>query len=558
MRTARVLVAVLCSAILWIAPAGQPAPAALADPATEVSGVITSDTTWNLADSPYIVKGDVTVNPGVTLTIEPGEVGEYVYRAVVEPRPDERNTADNYAEAPMKVSDEKIRVLLVSGDAGWEFQYLRNFLLRQPELYRLSVWQQNADPNVNQAASTGMKLTKLPATLEEIMGSPEGKPHPGYDVVVLYDPRPTEDGFDGTFVKNVETFVKRHGGGLCYIVSNKYSDTVLRSAGAYEPLADLLPVQVGSNTDDLIERLGQGKPQAWPVRPTSYGADHPVMRLGGSAKESAAVWDILPGSYWSHPVMKAKPLARVLAVSSNPMRRTGKNEPEPLIVTQAYGMGRVLYLGFDDTWRWRFIRDGYYHRLFWSNVVRYLATLQARHVVITAGGDRFNLGERVTIEVEAYDDKFNPLKAETFKLVLTDTGGSRPRQTVELKAVGDKPGRFKATIRMVHTGTFELNVPDDYALGKDKVQPKTVRVELPRAEAARPEADRATMMGIPSRPENFLEIQDVARLAEIIPSDRKTAVREKFMELWDSNLTLVLIVLLLAVEWIVRKKYNMA
>ncbi len=39
---------------------------------TYVSGSITSDTIWNLTNSPYIVMGDVTVEPGFTLTIEPG------------------------------------------------------------------------------------------------------------------------------------------------------------------------------------------------------------------------------------------------------------------------------------------------------------------------------------------------------------------------------------------------------------------------------------------------------------------------------------------------------
>jgi len=39
---------------------------------TSVSGIIDSDTTWTLANSPYIVTGNVLVNEGVTLTIEPG------------------------------------------------------------------------------------------------------------------------------------------------------------------------------------------------------------------------------------------------------------------------------------------------------------------------------------------------------------------------------------------------------------------------------------------------------------------------------------------------------
>jgi hypothetical protein len=50
----------------------HPVYAAPLAPATDVSGHITQDTTWDLAGSPYIVTGDVTVDAGFTLTIDPG------------------------------------------------------------------------------------------------------------------------------------------------------------------------------------------------------------------------------------------------------------------------------------------------------------------------------------------------------------------------------------------------------------------------------------------------------------------------------------------------------
>ena len=39
---------------------------------TNVSGAISSDTTWSLSNSPYIITGNVLVTSGITLTIEPG------------------------------------------------------------------------------------------------------------------------------------------------------------------------------------------------------------------------------------------------------------------------------------------------------------------------------------------------------------------------------------------------------------------------------------------------------------------------------------------------------
>jgi len=44
---------------------------------TDVSGVISSNTTWTLANSPYIVTGNILVNEGITLTIEPGVIVKF-------------------------------------------------------------------------------------------------------------------------------------------------------------------------------------------------------------------------------------------------------------------------------------------------------------------------------------------------------------------------------------------------------------------------------------------------------------------------------------------------
>ncbi len=44
---------------------------------TAVPSTITADTVWTTADSPYVITGTVTVNAGVTLTVEPGVVAKF-------------------------------------------------------------------------------------------------------------------------------------------------------------------------------------------------------------------------------------------------------------------------------------------------------------------------------------------------------------------------------------------------------------------------------------------------------------------------------------------------
>ena len=47
---------------------------AKAEAPTPVTGIITSDTTWTKVNSPYVLTGDIRVNEGITLTIEPGVI----------------------------------------------------------------------------------------------------------------------------------------------------------------------------------------------------------------------------------------------------------------------------------------------------------------------------------------------------------------------------------------------------------------------------------------------------------------------------------------------------
>lgn len=495
----------------------------------------------------------------VTVSFEPDKTGQFMYKVQVTGTFEEKSTDDNSAEARVKISDEKINVLLVGGDAGWEFQRLRDLLYRSVGRYRTSVWQQNADPDINQTASTGMKISRLPQSLEELMGSPGGKPHPGYQVVVLYDPQPTGKGFDEKFVAHLKTFVAKHGSGLCYVAGNKYSESLLVGKQRWQDLADLLPVELGRNIINLTERISQRRPTPRPFRLAVHGVGHPVMRMDDEVAKSRGIWEVLPGTYWSQSIHKVKPIARVLA--ANPARQTARNAPEPLVVTQPFGAGRVLYVGTDETWRWLFVRKGEYYRRFWHNTMRYLAALKARRVVILTGGDRFDLGEKITITADAYDRNFQPLVTEdgTFEVDMIDvkTGKEHP---VMLKAVDPdaRPGRYALAVTAKHTGSFELTALRSDPLAREKVASKRIVVDLPRAEARRTEADHKTMAAIASRKPNCLQAHQIDKLAELIPSGRLETVHPSQFLLWDSYVSLLVIVALLAVEWILRKKYNMA
>nr|MBC8372603.1 hypothetical protein [Planctomycetota bacterium] len=260
-----------------------------------------------------------------------------------------------------------------------------------------------------------------------------------------------------------------------------------------------------------------------------------------------------------HPVFKIKPGARVLAVSSNPMRRMAGGDRLPLVVAETVGSGRSLYVGMEATWRWRYVHDGYYHRRFWARSMRYLASMRTRRIVISTGGSQFSAGEKITIEVKAFDKEYKPFTAEKFVVEMIDTATGKS-EAIELPAVDvkAKPGRYKRTIVAGHTGAFEVTALRSGADSPDDVTSKKIFVELPKAEARRREANPQTLRTIASREDRFLQIHEMSRLKELIPSGRLKTTRQLASKLWDCPLTLILVVLLLGIEWMVRKKYNMA
>ena len=515
----------------------------------------------------------------VEISFQPraGELGEYVYRTIVTQTGDEKTTADNLADAFVKITDDKIRILLISGDAGWEFQYIRNYFLRQPGLYRLSVWQQNADPNINRESSTGMELTRLPTTLRELISTgdtplaPAAKDAkktegakkkkdtvpPGYDVVILYDPAPGVEGFNEAFLKLLHDYVTIHRGGLCYIASNKHTYDLLSDPKA-KPLVNLLPVVVARGQVDIAEIIQETRPKPYTIQLTSYGTDHPITRLESGAKGNREIWSLLPGVFWSQAIAKRKPAARVLAESSNPAYKTrsGGDEPIPLIAVQSAGSGRVMFAGFDESWRWRRVEEGFYHRRFWGNVVRYLSPTGARQVQIAAGGDRFQAGDKINVEVEAFDREYKPIVKPELKLQMIDMKTGEIL-TYALPAMQEAPGRYKGQIPANHTGTFQLTC-DLPNVDPQKIANKQIVVEWPQAEAKRSEASAETLASIASQGDFALAAHEIDSLAKRIPTGTLQAIEEERYLLWDTNLMWLLIASLLTVEWFLRKRSNMA
>ena len=482
----------------------------------------------------------------VTLTAGAPAVGTYVYQARIRPPRGDSIETDNEARTVVRVTDQKMKVLLVASSASWEFQFLRNFLLRSTEHYAVTAWQQNADQRFNQDASTGMKRSSLPTSRQEMVE---------YDVVVLCDPRHVPGSFDERLLELLDEFVGKYQGGLCYLAGNKFTGRNLARRGALEALGALLPVVLAS--DETAHPGGERRTLA--VELTSEGQVHPALRLALELGDSVATWRRLPEVYHSQRVARLKPLASALAVCADAAGGL-EQQTEPLMAVQHYGRGRVLFLGFDGTWRWRAIDDASHYERFWSNTMEFLGSgrLEKNRILVTTAGDTFDAGTDIEVRVEAYDRDLNPLAAKGLLVEMRPLdAGEASRHSLRR----DRPGLYVGTIRADRVGAFELDVPGGQTGAADwtpqDVSTRRIQVRLPQAELRKPEADHDAMRELAGSEARFALLHEVDALAGRIPAGKVSTITESPHPLWSTQFMLILFGALLLTEWTLRKIYKM-
>ncbi len=206
------------------------------------------------------------------------------------------------------------------------------------------------------------------------MGSPDRQLPTGpdalaeFDCIMLGDVAPEQLPLADR--ARLERYVADRGGTLLILAGKRsmplaYPDA--EAGGEADPLRKLLPVE-GARVE--------ARPEGFPLTLTREGEETDFLRLDPDASQSARRWAELPPHYWA-VVGRAKPGATPLAYLSGSGSDRGKDvgleRQRALIVRQNYGFGRVLFVGLDSTWRWRYkVGDTYHHR-FWGQAVRWAA-----------------------------------------------------------------------------------------------------------------------------------------------------------------------------------------
>ncbi|MDQ3625016.1 MAG: hypothetical protein M3463_21480, partial [Verrucomicrobiota bacterium] len=380
----------------------------------------------------------------VALPFTPQKTGEFELRASIEPREDEAVKDNNAVGQRLKVIDSKIKVLYVESAPRWEFRYLQSALLRDRRL-ELKCVLLEGDPVIAQGERTPY-LAKIPETKEELFK---------FDLLIIGDVAAKD--FTPGQSEALGEFVSKFGGSLLFLAGPRSNPHTFKGS----VLEKMLPVELGDPA-----KQPPSSDRATTLELTAQGRTSPMLRLSAKEDENAMIWRRFGKLYWVARVGRAKPAAQVLLHDTDPVKATRFGKM-PVVAVQQYGLGQVLFVGTDNTWRWRRNASERFYPILWGQIAQKMGLHHllggSKRTQLTADKQSYTTGERVTVYARLYGSDYSPLRtpaADSGYTVQTPEGPG-PAQAVTLRAVPEQPGMYRGEFVALAPGIHQFSVKSD-------------------------------------------------------------------------------------------------
>ncbi len=504
---------------------------------------------WEQVADRRIALGEDGVLKRTTFRVVPKTIGQYEFRARVGEAGPELTLDDNSATAQVRVVRQQIRVLMIAGGASPEVQFLRNAMQRDQHV-EFSGWLQHADPGYRQAGDR--PIARLPADAEEL-----GR----YDALVLIDPDMRALG--PQWPDLIANFVGKDGGGLIFMPGELHSQQLFEadepeSAGG--KWTRILPVvrEPGLFRTEAEVRLSTQS--SYVLELTAEGRGDPVFEFHPDPIRNRTVLSSLPGMYWSFPVTRARPGATVLARHGDP-RMQNQYGRHVLLASQLYGPGRTVFIGFDSTYRWRYLAEDYFDG-FWARLVDRVGRNKALGgrfpFQVGLARSSFRVGDRVAVGVRYTDAA---AVAEASELAAEVELEGQAAEPLRFERSSEDPSALSASFAAERAGSYTIRITPSTGVdagASTRVSTTTFRVEPPRREVDEPSLNRALLADLARMTDGrVFELPELDRLDQEIKTREVTRTIESRDELWDAPLLFSIIVLGLTAEWVLRKVFRM-
>lgn len=492
---------------------------------------------------------DATDQHTLTLTAKKDDPGDGDWRVEVLPDLPDLSGENNTGDVRVEIVDRPIRVVYIDGYPRWEYRHLKDILVREPSI-RSATMMLAADRRYLQEGTE--PLGAIPRSREEWNA---------IDVIVMGDVRPSL--FSEQQLDDLRSMIADRGGGLIWIGGPGYTPGAWRGT----PASDLLPFSLAADGGSLT--AGGPRPWAGPVvmKAAPAAGRYALLQLGessadpwpGELSDPSLGWTTLRWAQRIEPSM-LKPTTEVLATAHS---AGGGNESAPLVMTMRYGAGRVAYVATDETWRYRYGRGQAMMERMWIPLVRLMAReslgRSGKAAVLSASPDQAVSGQQVQITLRLVDQALIEKRPEQVRVRVSRTGSAGRPTEVTLRPSGwgeSAPAVFQGAWSASDPGMYEIE-PDEALLADIKA---TVRVSLPEDELRVPQSDHAALAALADATGGIVLPPDrLGELASHLPNRELRLLGQPDVEtLWDKPIAWVLLISLLAMEWIGRRLIKLA
>jgi len=437
----------------------------------------------------------------------------------------DRELANNTAPLRFRAVTQKRKIMILDGRPRWETRYLRNLFERDEK------WEVNA-VIAGATSDAGLLRGEKPGAFPS-----DPKLLDAYDMIFFGEVPRTA--FKEEELKWLADFVAKRGGAIAFIdgargILRTYRDT---------PLGPLLPVEwTGAGVRSGLKSL------LIAGRAANIGA----FMLGGDAATNSDTWARLPVPSFVAEV-KALPGAEVL------MEVDAGTSRLPAVVLRSFGAGRVYYHAFDESWRWRYEVADQYHVRFWNQIADYIAeapfAARDKYIQLDAGQLNYQPGEQAEIRVRLRDSQGKPVADTAVSAVLYRDG----EKVATITLTPDEGGLYRGRTAALDAGKYEVGV-DTAAVPADQLKVRTQFNVLGRDSIERTllslNEDLLRQIASAGAGE-YLREEQCDQLIERLAPMSTGQVIESDTVLWQSWWWFIPIVVLLTIEWILRKRAGM-
>ena len=460
------------------------------------------------------------------IDVEVSEPGELDLRFTLDPVNGERNLANNSIAQVVDVPDGNYRILYIEGEPRWEYKFMQRALDEDPSVQLSTLLRVTPNKFYRQGIDDPDQLAEgFPLERSELFA---------YDALIIGSVELAE--FNEEQQQMIHDFVSERGGSLMMLAGlnglglGGWSESVV---------SEVLPVRLAA--DDAAFVRQQAK-----VIPTPSGLASPILLLSDNPAENLERWNELPNIADYQNLGSLRPAATTL------LEIDVNGELQPLLVTQPYGKGQSYIMATGGTWRWQMSMplEDMSHETFWRQLARGLVVNSPLPFELSTNIEN----EEIRVRAQVRDPDAEENQGLAVSAVVSSEYG--PAMTLELLPSSNQPGVYEASFNPADTGLFSIEAISRVGNTPVSSVRSAIRYEQNQeAFAIRQNRDLLENLAAVTGGQ-YWQAQNWDELPEAISYSTAGITEQDIRYLWDAPIIFILLILLKAAEWLLRRRWR--